>query len=573
MTGVQTCALPISWGARIAGGDWVGGPQLFVLPPLYPYLLGLVYTVFGRSPSLIVGLQSVLGIICSGLLWRFASRRFGGVAGLCAGILFACTGTVLFFESMLVGTSLAVFLCVALLTCLDNWTTNEDQRSLALAGLSVGLLSVLRPNAIFLIPAVGAIALWPVHTVDRRRFWEAAARYALPLALPLLILFLRNGIVAGEWTPLSGHGGINFYMGDHAGAPGWFAPPPGMNAQITPDEPEGNRTGPRRIAEADTRRTMSDHEVSDYWFERGLAFIAAQPAEALTVTMRKARLFLSAYETPLNYSYEYHRKYAAVLSIPFGQLWVLYPLSILGIWAGFAGEQKRVYDLLILLGVYAASVILFHVSTRYRMPVLPILGLLAGLGLQHLGEALRQKDRRTLVQAGLSAILLITLFYSERGTWRSARPDSMDPFNLGTSHLYAGRPDLAIPYLEEARDAGGQFASLHYNLGVSYASRGRNREAVLAYEKAISVDPGLAPAHTNLGNLLFSAGQYDEAETAYHAALRADAASHNARAALGWVHYTYHRNDSARAVWTAVLSQVPDNASALAGMQKLLDSP
>ena len=35
------------WARQIAGGDWLSGTNVFVLPPLYAYLLGLFYFVIG----------------------------------------------------------------------------------------------------------------------------------------------------------------------------------------------------------------------------------------------------------------------------------------------------------------------------------------------------------------------------------------------------------------------------------------------------------------------------------------------------------------------------------------------
>lgn len=558
-----------SWAARIAAGDWVGPPALFVLPPLYPYAVGLVYTVIGRSPDAVVVIQSLLGVISSGLVWRLASRRFGSVAGVAAGLLFASTGTVLFYESMLVGTTLAVFLAILALTFLDSVSAGRGC-SLALAGLCVGGLALVRPNAVLLIPALAA---WLALSRDRfkgKDWLRSAAVFAACAALPLLVLTVRNGAVAGEWTPLSSHGGINFWMGNHAGAPGWFAPPEGMAARITPEGPEGNLEGPRRVAEAETGRRMTDREVSRYWLGKGLAFWADQPVEAFGVLARKVRLFLSAYEVPLNYSYAYHRRFSSALNLPWGQSWVLYPLCAVGIWAAVR-RRKRVGDWAVFALGYAATVVAFHVSARYRMPVMPVVACFGGYAVQAVVEAVREERAAEAVQVGTAAVLLATVWTAERTAWDETRDRSMDPYNLGTSYLYAGEPDRAVPYLEQASRAARGDAGIHYNLGLAYASVRRPEDAVRAYQTAVAAAPGLAPAHTNLGNLLFQSGQYADAGDAYRRALAADPASLNARAALGWVHFTYHRNDSARVAWEHVLSENPNHASAVAGMQRLRD--
>lgn len=555
-----------SWAARIAGGDWVGDPALFVLPPLYPYWVGTIYTVVGRDPHLIIILQSILGVIGAGLIWRMTTRRIGPVAGVAAGCLYASMGTVLFYESMLVGTALAVFLTILALFCLDLHRSGSSLRALAFSGLCFGLLAVLRPNFILVIPVAAAICVWPIRATPA---WpRILGVFALAACVPLALLTLRNGVVAGEWTPMSSHGGINFYMGNHLDAPGWFAPPPGMPANITPHEPEGNLLGPRRVAESETGRRMTDREVSAYWLGKGLRFWVTQPAQAIGVTLRKLRLFLSAHEVPLNYSFEYHRQYALALNLPFGQMWFLLSLAALSI-LGARQLASKVADWFWIGAIYAVSVIAFHVSTRYRMPIVPVLAVVGGAGIQAAWEYVRLKDWRSVSYGVVGLVALVALVGYERETWAEHRALSMDPFNLGTSFLYAGQPDRALPLLEEARRAGGRFPALHYNLGLTYTALGRTDSARTAYEQALVIDPNLAPAHTNLGNIRFQAGDYRLAESSYRSALALDSAAHNARAALGWVHFTYHRNDSARVAWETVLKLDPGNRSALAGMDRL----
>ena len=551
-----------SWATRIVAGDWVGEPRLFSLPPLYPYVLSLIYTVAGPASTIILLLQSVIGIASSALIWRLGAKRFGRWAGLYAGLLFASTGTVLFYETMLLGTTLAVFLTVSALLLIDLWLTETRANALALAGLCLGLLSILRPNFLAMIPVVLGIAFWKKSIGVPRTVLRAGLGFVIVALLPLLLLLVRNGLVAGEWTFLSSHGGINFYMGNHAGAPGWFAPPRHMAASITPQGPEGNLVGPRRLAEEAVGHALSDREVSAYWFQRGGDFIVHHPLDAVRVMGRKIRLFLSGYETPLNYSYEYHRKHSFALNLTFGQLWLIYPAAMVGLLAAYRRKQ-RVFDLLLFAAGYAASVILFHVSTRYRMPVVPVLCLLGGCCIQYLAQA----GRRDRLVVGCVLIVLLGIYRIERDTWSTQM--AMDPFNVGTSYLYSGRPDKAIPFLEEARAWGSPVPGLHYNLGLAYASAGLADNAMRAYEAAIRLRPELSQAHTNLANIHFQSGRYTEAERAYRAAIAIDPGALNARAALGWVHFTLDRVDSARVAWKMVLAVDPEHSSAREGMKRL----
>src|SRR5437879_584787 len=48
------------WAQQIAGGDWIGH-DVFYQAPLYPYFLGVVYAVAGRSFLVVRIVQALIG--------------------------------------------------------------------------------------------------------------------------------------------------------------------------------------------------------------------------------------------------------------------------------------------------------------------------------------------------------------------------------------------------------------------------------------------------------------------------------------------------------------------------------
>ena len=234
------------WALRIASGDWLGAPEVFILPPLYPYLMAVVYAVFGHAPKLIIGLQAIAGCASAILVYRLGARHFGAYAGLFAGLLFASYGPQLFYEGMLLGTSGAVFLSLIGLTLISG--NNKTHWHLGLAGLVFGLATLMRPNILSAIPFLLFGAWWAYHNAaPAKRSIRLGGYFLGGLILPLLVCGLRNGLVADDWVLMTAHGGINFYMGNHPDAPGWFSAPPGVDAQITPDGGTGQfgRPAPR----------------------------------------------------------------------------------------------------------------------------------------------------------------------------------------------------------------------------------------------------------------------------------------------------------------------------------------
>jgi 4-amino-4-deoxy-L-arabinose transferase-like glycosyltransferase len=85
-----------AWAQRLAAGDWIGH-DVFYQAPLYPYFLGLVYTVFGRDLLIVRIVQAILGASSCVLVGYAANRLFldraGVVAGLPDGVL--CAGDLL----------------------------------------------------------------------------------------------------------------------------------------------------------------------------------------------------------------------------------------------------------------------------------------------------------------------------------------------------------------------------------------------------------------------------------------------------------------------------------------------
>ena len=117
------------WAQRIAGGDWIGR-EVFYQAPLYPYLLGVIYAIGGRSLLLVRVIQAVIGSASCALLGLAASRLFsrrailrqaqdgpepGRRAGVVAGLMLALYAPAIFFDGLLQKSVLDVFfICLAL---------------------------------------------------------------------------------------------------------------------------------------------------------------------------------------------------------------------------------------------------------------------------------------------------------------------------------------------------------------------------------------------------------------------------------------------------------------------------
>src|SRR5262249_22950006 len=76
---------------------WMGGHQ-FYQDPLYPYLIGLTYRVFGEDVRVVFAWQMALGAMSVVLIWLIAWRFFGPAVGVCAGALAVLCAPLIYYD-------------------------------------------------------------------------------------------------------------------------------------------------------------------------------------------------------------------------------------------------------------------------------------------------------------------------------------------------------------------------------------------------------------------------------------------------------------------------------------------
>src|SRR5688572_8224010 len=76
------------WATEIANGAWLG-TGVFYQAPLYPYVLAIVYSLFGHDPGVARVMQAVAGAASCVLLGVAGRQFFGASAGLIAAALLA----------------------------------------------------------------------------------------------------------------------------------------------------------------------------------------------------------------------------------------------------------------------------------------------------------------------------------------------------------------------------------------------------------------------------------------------------------------------------------------------------
>jgi tetratricopeptide (TPR) repeat protein len=516
------------WARAVAAGRLVGETP-FYQAPLYPYALGGLYALAGPAPGLARGLQAAAGLASAALLYHIGCRVFGRAAGIAAGAGAALYAPFLFYEGSILKESWAILLTGALVLLLLRALEGPPGRWLA-AGLALGLLALLRENALLYLPF---LVVWnlvrsgePDEPGRRARARLAqSALFAAGTMAALLPAAAHNLAAGGGLLLTTSQAGANLYIGNHPGAPGVYEPiRPGRQS------PEFEATDARAEAERRAGRPLTPGQASRFWIGEAARFARERPREFLSLQARKLALVWNAREIPDTWDIEFLAGLVPLLRAPLVRFGWVAPVALLGI--ALAWPFSRAAGLLLLLALATVlSVAAFYVFARYRLPLAPLLLPFAGLAVSRALEAVRA-GRFAALAAGTAALLPLALLVHLPLPWLGLRlTDEVGHQNLGFLRQDAGDREAAAAEFRSALainpDLGNAWmalARLHAEAGDAAAQRDA-LERLLAHVEArraggvAILDARLeAEAHRELARLDRAAGDREGAAAHFRAA-------------------------------------------------------
>lgn len=531
------------WAQRIAGGEWIGR-DVFYQAPLYPYFLGILYAIAGRSLLLVRVCQAIVGAGSCVLLGAAARRLFSPAAGLAAGLMLALYAPAIFFDGLIQKSVLDVFfVCLALYLIarimavrLKPDTTiggrAKNVRSVRLQpdpvssrlqpdwiylGLALGGLSLTRENALVFVLVIAAWAL-------RYSGARAVAAFALGVAIVLAPVAIRNSAVGGGFYITTSQFGPNLYIGNHPGADGSYE-----SLKYGRGAPEYERQDAMDLAERALNRPLTPSEVSGYWTDRALDFITGQPVAWLRLMGRKVVLLWNRVEMVDTEDQGTHADWSLPLRVlgPIGHFGVLVPLAVVGLFASWR-DRRRLWILYALIASYAASVVVFYVFARYRFPLVPLLLVFAAAGL----VALR-RPRLIPNPHSLIPLVIVAALFTNWPVVSAQEMRAVTALNLGVALESAGRLDEAVAEYRRAIADRPDYAPAYSNLATALRREKKIDEAVACYKRALELQPEFAAAHYNLANLLLDEGQPAAAAEHFERAIGEEPASADVHNNLG----------------------------------------
>jgi tetratricopeptide (TPR) repeat protein len=496
--------------------------------PLYPFFLAAVFRVFGDgllAPRIV---QALLGLLTIALVYVAGTRlvedpktgtsRWSSTA-LVAMAMAALYPQFVLYEGMLLGTTLEIFFLTAsfaLALAMDGDLRGERELRVGSrrvpAWLSGGLLGAMcgagslgRPN--LFLPLVAALPVWIIARNPRGRRWLApAVGFAAFAALFLLPPTIYNAKYSGEFVPVTAHGGINFYIGNRIGTLGVYQPPEDMRGEM-----RGLIADARAKAEKETGRSMTDAETSDYYMQKALDEIKHNPGGWLLLLGRKLVLFWNKIEVHDMPEVLYFQNTLPLFKFPFLPFSVIAPLGLAGLVV-FLGKRRNRSIVCLFLGTAMISVLLFYANSRYRLPIVPVVILLAAFFVTW---AVREIAARRMKYPALMLAVAAVIFFGV------SNRTIMKP-NIGAIYTFLGNRFMNSGDEAKAAEAYAQAYRLDPTRDVSMINYARillkNEEfakAAAIYAKAYSINPRYPRLAIEYASALDGMGKRDEAKKLY----------------------------------------------------------
>ena len=421
----------LAWASLIADGQLPEEPLYRAL--LYPWVLSL----FPAQGAILAQLAALLGMLCHGcnalLVALFAKQLWRSrTAAWYAGVLYVLYPVALYFSMQVLDMTFAMTLFLLGLYCVVRGcesVAGERHRVrwivCIIGGVLLGLSVLARPN--FLLPLF-CVPLAPFILCGAGKSqWRKACLPAVVLLVSMLLPLLGQGCYnfskSGVFRVLPWQGAYNLLTANKTGANGKF-----FKQSVWFDEVPSGKNPNRLESESLYRSAMgadADLDIdamNHYWREQLVQDVAGDPLRWFGLMGRKVVYLLNDWEQYNNLTYAYHKQRFSFLQYnPLG--WgVLLIGAASCCWFFRASLNGRL--LLFMAGVfalYAAGVLLFYVSARFRLPLVPLLAIgCGGLAQLRLVQLTAMRGRLAV----LLSVFLIGAGVLVYGDWFEARDRS-----------------------------------------------------------------------------------------------------------------------------------------------------
>lgn len=330
------------------------------LAPAYPWLLSLLFRVFGVYTAA-AGLAAFVlnGLISAAtcvVLYRLGVRLYDARVGLLSAGLFAVLPSSVWHASGTIwDTTLSAFVLSAMVLLLTRLVRRPSLSDAAGTAVMAGIAALVNPACLGVYVPVVA---W-IYLSDWKRLRPRIREMALLAVMPFLICLpwlIRNHVVLGTFA-LKTNLGLEMFLGNNEDAY------KSARAEYYGHHPT---ISPKQFA---LYKALGEVAYCDASGRAAAEFIRGAPARFAELVGRRIAIFWLGEATN-----DWKGNLRTAINLSVGKRLAMAGLalaSLLGALAGFRPRDHAV--LLIAMLVYPLPFYLTHVSNRYRFPIEPLM--------------------------------------------------------------------------------------------------------------------------------------------------------------------------------------------------------
>jgi predicted negative regulator of RcsB-dependent stress response len=333
----------------------------------------------------------------------------------------------------------------------------------------------------------------------------------------MLPVGIAAAYATGRFSIVSSSGGLNLYIGNN---PNYCE-----TLTIRPGE-EWDKLLIKLPAQSGMGRSVWDEDR--FFKQQVIKYVKNQPLDFAKGLGRKTLELVCSREIPRNLNIYMFGRWSRLLRLltwkadgfgfPFG---VIFPLAVLG---AIFNWRRIPAPVILFVVMYSLSIILVFVAGRYKVPMIPILAVLAAGGLVSVVKRVRLMRWRELIL--IAAVVVGTVLLSTLpGPFCQEQVDFEPEFFQFVGHglIKRGLNDKAMECLSEALRLKPDYNETYFYMGEALRGQGKVSEAIEHYRKALrlKLDSSIEYiVHNNLGAALAEQGKVDEAIEQYKETIR-----------------------------------------------------
>lgn len=348
----------------------LGTEYLSFCPPLYCFLVMLVYLISNHSGQAVIFFQILIYSALSVVIFEIGKNVFDRKTGIIASLLFIFHPAILFYvlknEHPLILD--AFMFAVSLLCIFKLYDSPTSFKKSMICGMVLGLSSLTRGTAVILIP-IFIIWIMISFKVSFKKRLSSALLIALFSMLIISPWTLRNYIVHHKFIPIGAASEESLWRGNNPHASG-------SSYDIY------GRTVLYDLSSKDFLNSVyAADEISqkEIFKKAAFDFIKNNPGKTAELFIKKLYYFWwFAPQSGTTYPHLFKTAYQVYYVL-------LLTLAFLGLWA--IRKKQKMDKLYLLIGVLLSISVfqsLFYVECRHRWGIEPILLIFAAKGMTYI---------------------------------------------------------------------------------------------------------------------------------------------------------------------------------------------